>query len=660
MSVINALFLNMGKVIPAYKMTPEIAGQLHKNLAKVMIYVKGKGVKLTKQQAEYIINQTKQLDVYEKGITPPTPTGPKADVIDLSKRLPEDAPYSEKNPTGWMPEETVSAAEEARGIRSALGFNENLVNDTINLLKDKDKKSMEQELKKIIMREGTYEDYNDSERKAILDGIQKILEARGGNLTFATGGRVGYANGSDPKSYDVPTESPLKISGNFSKSKDSEILDYVASLEIPVSEKIKLIGELTGVNSSFEDEYGKYKYHDLMKSIGVNYNEGGEGLSAALKHNLDTGGNDAYVQYKMPFAIGGRVGYAFGTGKRGVQGILDLVKSKFGKKSITTANKVARPESAVTRDMFKAFNERMKSKGKGRFTKAEAIIARLENTIENAKRNPDETSDYVLENFPNMIEELKNNPELANNENVWKELGMTGLPENQRFKIYDDGTVDFQTLKPTHQFKLKDDITKHATGGRVGFSAGGIDKVRRAFLKLLGGSAATGVALKSGVGGLLKGNKAKEVAKVVERVKKDAPPSYVFDLVKIIRAKGKDITKQAQTIERETVKTYKGIDLYETPDGFRIRTQNVGPYEGSKEIELMYSKTDEVKDAGMETQKSYKVEDYEEATARADSDGKLKDVELYVDDKDHKQLEKFVEEEKKKFKSGGLAYMLGE
>jgi hypothetical protein len=110
----------------------------------------------------------------------------------------------------------------------------------------------------------------------------------------AIGGRVGFAEGSDPESYDVPTESPLKISGNFSKSKKSEILDYVASLEIPVSEKIKLIGELTGVNSSFKDEYGKYKYQDLMKSVGLNYNEGGEGLSAAFRHNVDTGKNDAF------------------------------------------------------------------------------------------------------------------------------------------------------------------------------------------------------------------------------------------------------------------------------------------------------------------------------------------------------------------------------
>jgi hypothetical protein len=141
----------------------------------------------------------------------------------------------------------------------------------------------------------------------------------------ATGGRVGFAEGSDPESYDVPTESPLKISGNFSKSKKSEILDYVASLEIPVSEKIKLIGELTGVNSSFKDEYGKYKYQDLMKSVGLNYNEGGEGLSAAFRHNVDTGENNAYFQYKMPFATGGRIGFSDG----GNEALLEQLYEKF-------------------------------------------------------------------------------------------------------------------------------------------------------------------------------------------------------------------------------------------------------------------------------------------------------------------------------------------
>jgi len=382
---------------------------------------------------------------------------------------------------------------------------------------------------------------------------------------------------------------------------------------------------------------------------------------------------------------GGRIGYFKGK-LVGLPKALDKINKKFGSKAITTADKVARPEKAVVKDLFDEFNKRLKQKttdteepvqmsmddlikyrsenpaGKGRFTRAEAIIARLENTIQGAKNNPDETSDYVLKNFPNMIEELKNKPELANNENVWKELGMTGLPKNQRFKIYDDGTVDFETLKPTHQFKLRDDITKHAKGGRIGFSVGGIDKVRRAFLKILGGGAATGVAVKTGLGGLLKsGEKAKDVAKVVKAAEtvKNAPPSYVFDLANIIRAKGKDITKQAGTIERETVKTYKGVELYETPDGFRIKTDTLGPYENSKEVELVVTKKTDVVDEGTKSQKKVESIDYEEATVTPDQEGKMKDLNFYVDDKDHAELKKLVDEEEG-FKSGGLAYLLGE
>ena len=74
----------------------------------------------------------------------------------------------------------------------------------------------------------------------------------------------------------------------------------------------------------------------------------------------------------------------------------------------------------------------------------------------------------------------------------------------------------------------------------------------------------------------------------------------------------------------------------------------------------MYSQMDEIKDEGLETQKSFTVTDYEEATVRPDAEGKMKDVDFYVDEADHKELQKIVDEEKNKFKSGGLAYMLGE
>jgi hypothetical protein len=70
---------------------------------------------------------------------------------------------------------------------------------------------------------------------------------------------------------------------------------------------------------------------------------------------------------------GGRIGYSVGAGKKGVQGLLDLVKNKFGKKSITTADKVARPEKAITKEMFDAFNKRLKEKARGTYRSGEDL-----------------------------------------------------------------------------------------------------------------------------------------------------------------------------------------------------------------------------------------------------------------------------------------------
>ena len=95
--------------------------------------------------------------------------------------------------------------------------------------------------------------------------------------------------------------------------------------------------------------------------------------------------------------------------------------------------------------------------GKGRFTKAEYLIQRLKNTI---KANPDD--EYVQKNFPNMIKELEANPDLAKNENVFRELG-GDLPSNQKITVYDDDTLDFFTKK---------DPDKKAQGGRAGFFMG--------------------------------------------------------------------------------------------------------------------------------------------------------------------------------------------
>jgi hypothetical protein len=591
-------------------LNPKSYGQVYQKLVNGYRKVKGKDpsgldlIKIKLEAAEQIKNSEKIIKFPEEKITPfyeERPSkGPQADVKKFpTKNKPAAQTYS---------------------------------SDFLDLLEEFNKISKNQpSLAEITGVSNKY-----PEKTGIVKSTIELLESK------------------DPKSLSRELQRIMKREGTYVDYSDEEVAQILNGFESRTKNKIKPAEEMID-----EGDFDPSGF-------------AGGGLAYML--------GEPVRMFK-----GGRIGYSVGAGKKGVQGLLDLVKNKFGKKSITTADKIARPEKAITKEMFDAFNKRLKEKttgpvqmsmddlikyrsenpaGKGRFTRAEAIIARLENTIQGAKDSPDETSDYVLKNFPNMIEELKNKPELANNENVWKELGMTGLPENQRFKIYDDGTVDFETLKPTHQFKLREDIKRklNAKGGRIGFSAGGIDKVRRAFLKLLGAGAGATAATKTGLFGLLKSKQEGKIAtKAAEQVvQRNEPPAYVFDLVKIIRAKGKDITKSAQTIERETVKTYKGVELYETPDGFRIRAEGKSAQEGGKEIDLMYSQMDEIKDEGLETQKSFTVTDYEEATVRPDFEGKMKDVDFYVDEADHKELKKIVDEEKNKFKSGGLAYMLGE
>jgi hypothetical protein len=628
-------------------LNPKSYGQVYQKLVNGYRKVKGKDptgldlIKIKLEAAEQIRNSEKIIKFPEEKITPfyegrPS-KGPQADVKKFpTKNKPAAQTYSSDfldllEEFNKISKNQPSLAE-ITGVSNKYPEKTGIVKSTIELLESKDPKSLSRELQRIMKREGTYVDYSDEEVAQILNGFE-----------------------SRTKNKIKPAEEMID-EGDFDPSGFA-----------------------------------------------------GGGLAYML--------GEPVRMFK-----GGRIGYSVGAGKKGVQGLLDLVKNKFGKKSITTADKIARPESAITRDLFKRMNNKLKNKPskKGEFiedgeTPDYEYYAELLNDAEDSRGfnvQGDETIEVLEDRLKQLKDEeaywygqykagkldpepgeinrsrltfLKNKSEeaemsrdkrlitqdeLEELDSLEKRFEYLDLEEKaqdvnrkltnseiERLKeINDSGYVDFQ--------KEIDKINrnKKAYGGRIGFAAGGIDKVRRAFLKLLGAGAGATAATKTGLFGLLKGKQEAKIAtKAAEQVvKRNEPPAYVFDLVEIIRAKGKDITKSAQTIERETVKTYKGVDLYETPDGFRIRAEGKSAQEGGKEIDLMYSQMDEIKDEGLETQKSFTVTDYEEATVRPDAEGKMKDVDFYVDEADHKELKKIVDEEKNKFKSGGLAYMLGE
>ena len=97
----------------------------------------------------------------------------------------------------------------------------------------------------------------------------------------------------------------------------------------------------------------------------------------------------------------------------------------------------------------------------GKFTKAEVLIQMLKNTIKGSK------DPYVKKNFPNFIKELQKNPELALDENVWKQF-TTGLPKNQRLVVHSDDSVDFFTqsefgphnIEKTLEFQKKHNLSR--------------------------------------------------------------------------------------------------------------------------------------------------------------------------------------------------------
>jgi hypothetical protein len=100
--------------------------------------------------------------------------------------------------------------------------------------------------------------------------------------------------------------------------------------------------------------------------------------------------------------------------------------------------------------------------GLGRFSKAEVLIERLKNTLKGTSGKTDETSVYVNETFPGFIKEIKANPKLAENEQVWKTLGLD-LPKDQRLVVHSDDTVDFfrQTEGPQNIAKVEAFMAKH-------------------------------------------------------------------------------------------------------------------------------------------------------------------------------------------------------
>ena len=88
--------------------------------------------------------------------------------------------------------------------------------------------------------------------------------------------------------------TPLKI--------DSEILDAILKLDIPIKDKWNLIGNYErhkGRDQIFLDNQEVFvgEGGERIRQLGLGYNQGGEGLSGLIMRDIDSGDTEGRIEY---------------------------------------------------------------------------------------------------------------------------------------------------------------------------------------------------------------------------------------------------------------------------------------------------------------------------------------------------------------------------
>jgi hypothetical protein len=233
------------------------------------------------------------------------------------------------------------------------------------------------------------------------------------------------------------------------------------------------------------------------------------------------------------------------------------------------------------------------------------------------------------------------------------------LDDNQVKKIMDD--------TQEHIFQDSSPLDDYATGGRVGYKVGSVDKMRRLFLQAIGAGAGTIGAAKSGLFSFGKGA-TKQVAKeVAQQTTSGMPPPYFFKLAEKIKMMGDDATATTERTIAKTLKSKDGKSTYLLEEDITsgdtiIKKINKEGDEMITDVEIMELKKGEV--VMGKNGKPVKVPDeYEEVT---ESNSRIYKDEFndpdYTDGIKVDEIIKEVDDKVPsiKYASGGLAYMLGE
>jgi len=258
---------------------------------------------------------------------------------------------------------------------------------------------------------------------------------------YANGGRIGFKTGSGKKILDIINKANKELKG---KKSMETVNPKTGEVTVP-TESVKTAEKQT---KEFTD--------DEMISYIKKYKEEGPTLEEfTAKVNKETGSSFTPEQLAHAYRI--KVAYPHSTpivdseGKFIGGGLYNPPLDVSISDRDTLTKSIVQTRKAKGLSVPKKYQEELKSAevvetpetppkaGEGRFTKQQVLEKIIQSTIQ---ANP--TDEYVQKTFPNFLKEIRANPKLANNENVWRTFTQD-FPENKRLVVYGDDTVDFFT-----------------------------------------------------------------------------------------------------------------------------------------------------------------------------------------------------------------------
>jgi hypothetical protein len=162
-------------------------------------------------------------------------------------------------------------------------------------------------------------------------------------ITAANGGRVGYKEGltanikgsgsiSGKKDmYSTGEKSAIKLPEGITSN--VSFINLIANLDIPISEKISLLGDIqyskfrNKIEKGDEELFLEDPASSINKKIGIGY-DSGKGTTGSAKYDIDDKG--LMFEIKKKFEAGGRVGLAGGMTRRAFLKLMGGVAAGIG------------------------------------------------------------------------------------------------------------------------------------------------------------------------------------------------------------------------------------------------------------------------------------------------------------------------------------------